>query len=117
MQEGIISLMQMAKTSGAVARHTQAGQLYISVITDPTTGGVTASFAMLGDIILAEPGVTLGFAGKRVIQDTIGAVLPDRFQTSEFVYEHGFIDKVIHRSEMPSIKKKIIALHGYKGGQ
>jgi acetyl-CoA carboxylase carboxyl transferase subunit beta len=117
MQEGIISLMQMAKTSGAVARHTQAGQLYISVITDPTTGGVTASFATLGDIILAEPGVTLGFAGKRVIQDTIGAVLPERFQTSEFVYEHGFIDAISHRKDMPDMLAKIIRLHGYKGGK
>jgi len=117
MQEGIISLMQMAKTSGAVARHTNAGQLYISVITDPTTGGVTASFAMLGDIILAEPGVTLGFAGKRVIQDTIGAVLPERFQTSEFVHEHGFVDAVYHRRQMPEMIAKIISMHGYKGGQ
>ena len=117
MQEGIISLMQMAKTSGAVARHTKAGQLYISVITDPTTGGVTASFAMLGDIILAEPGVTLGFAGKRVIQDTIGAVLPERFQTSEFVWEHGFVDAVTHRRDLPDTLAKIIRLHGYKGGR
>lgn len=117
MQEGIISLMQMAKTSGAVARHTKEGQLYISVITDPTTGGVTASFAMLGDIILAEPGVTLGFAGKRVIQDTIGAVLPERFQTSEFVGEHGFVDAIYHRREMTEMLAKIIALHGYKGGK
>jgi len=116
MQEGIISLMQMAKTSGAVARHAQSGGLYISVITDPTTGGVTASFAMLGDIILAEPGVTLGFAGKRVIQDTIGAILPDRFQTSEFVYEHGFVDSVVHRKDMSGALSRIIALHGYKGG-
>jgi len=117
MQEGIISLMQMAKTSGAVARHTEAGGLYISVITDPTTGGVTASFAMLGDIILAEPGVTLGFAGKRVIQDTIGAILPDRFQTSEFVYEHGFVDSVVHRKDMSDVLSHIIKLHGYKGGK
>lgn len=117
MQEGIISLMQMAKTSGAVARHTQAGQLYVSVITDPTTGGVTASFAMLGDIILAEPGVTLGFAGKRVIQDTIGAVLPERFQTSEFVHEHGFVDAVYHRKDLSEKIAKIIELHGYKGGK
>jgi acetyl-CoA carboxylase carboxyl transferase subunit beta len=117
MQEGIISLMQMAKTSGAVARHTNAGQLYISVITDPTTGGVTASFAMLGDIILAEPGVTLGFAGKRVIQDTIGAVLPERFQTSEFVHEHGFVDAVYHRRDLPQMLAQIIRLHGYKGGK
>jgi acetyl-CoA carboxylase carboxyl transferase subunit beta len=113
MQEGIISLMQMAKTSGAVARH---GQLYISVITDPTTGGVTASFATLGDVIVAEPGVTLGFAGKRVIQDTIGAVLPERFQTSEFVYEHGFIDVIAQRKDMKNTLSKIIALHGYKEG-
>ncbi|MCL2801127.1 MAG: acetyl-CoA carboxylase, carboxyltransferase subunit beta [Treponema sp.] len=117
MQEGIISLMQMAKTSGAIARHTEAGQLYISVVTDPTTGGVTASFAMLGDVILAEPGVTLGFAGKRVIQDTINTVLPDRFQTSEFVYEHGFIDLVPHRKDMPDVLAQIIRLHGYKGGK
>jgi len=117
MQEGIISLMQMAKTSGAVARHTEAGQLYISIVTDPTTGGVTASFAMLGDIILAEPGVTLGFAGKRVIQDTIGAVLPERFQTSEFVYEHGFIDSIAHRRDMPDVLAHIFRLHGYKGGK
>jgi acetyl-CoA carboxylase carboxyl transferase subunit beta len=116
MQEGIISLMQMAKTSGAVARHTRAGQLYISVITDPTTGGVTASFATLGDVIVAEPGVTLGFAGKRVIQDTIGAVLPERFQTSEFVYEHGFIDVITHRKDMQDTLAKIIRLHGYKKG-
>jgi len=84
MQEGIFSLMQMAKTSGAIARHGKAGGLYISVICDPTTGGVTASFAMLGDLIIAEPGVTFGFAGKRVIQNTIGAVLPENFQTAEF---------------------------------
>jgi acetyl-CoA carboxylase carboxyl transferase subunit beta len=116
MQEGIISLMQMAKTSGAVARHTNSGQLYISVITDPTTGGVTASFATLGDVILAEPGVTLGFAGKRVIQDTIGAVLPERFQTSEFVYEHGFVDAISHRRDLPEMIAKIIRLHNYKGG-
>jgi len=117
MQEGIISLMQMAKTSGAVARHTEAGQLFISVITDPTTGGVTASFATLGDIILAEPGVTFGFAGKRVIQDTIGAVLPERFQTSQFVYEHGFIDAISHRRDLAGLISKIFALHGYKGGK
>jgi acetyl-CoA carboxylase carboxyl transferase subunit beta len=117
MQEGIISLMQMAKTSGAVARLTKAGQLFISVITDPTTGGVTASFAMLGDIILAEPGVTLGFAGKRVIQDTIGAVLPERFQTSEFVFEHGFVDAVCHRRDLKDMIAKIIRLHGGQGGK
>jgi acetyl-CoA carboxylase carboxyl transferase subunit beta len=117
MQEGIISLMQMAKTSGAVARHTEERQLFISVITDPTTGGVTASFATLGDIILAEPGVTLGFAGKRVIQDTIGAVLPPGFQTSEFVYEHGFVDAISHRRDLAGLIAKIFTLHGYKGGK
>ncbi|MDR0474723.1 MAG: acetyl-CoA carboxylase, carboxyltransferase subunit beta [Treponema sp.] len=114
MQEGIFSLMQMAKTSGAVARHGKAGQLYISVISDPTTGGVTASFATLGDIIIAEPGVLLGFAGKRVIQNTIGAVLPEKFQTAEFVYEHGFIDLIAGRAEMPAKLAELIRLHGYK---
>ena len=114
MQEGIFSLMQMAKTSGAVARHNRAGQLYISVLTDPTTGGVTASFAMLGDIIIAEPGVTIGFAGKRVIQATIGATLPERFQTAEFIYEHGFTDIVVNRDEMPGTLARLIRLHGYQ---
>jgi acetyl-CoA carboxylase carboxyl transferase subunit beta len=116
MQEGIISLMQMAKTSGAVARHTKAGQLYISVITDPTTGGVTASFATLGDIIVAEPGALIGFAGKRVIQGTIGAVLPERFQSAEFVFEHGFVDTIAHRKDMPELLARIVRLHGYKPG-
>ncbi|MDR0494573.1 MAG: acetyl-CoA carboxylase, carboxyltransferase subunit beta [Treponema sp.] len=119
MQEGIFSLMQMAKTSGAVARHNQAGQLYISVVCDPTTGGVTASFAMLGDIIIAEPGVTIGFAGKRVIESTIGATLPERFQTAEFVHEHGFADMVVGRQEMSAVLARLIRLHGYqaKGGK
>ena len=114
MQEGIFSLMQMAKTSGALARHGQAGQLYISVVCDPTTGGVTASFAMLGDIIIAEPGVTIGFAGKRVIQDTIGATLPERFQTAEFIYENGFADMLVSRQEMPETLARLIRLHGYQ---
>jgi acetyl-CoA carboxylase carboxyl transferase subunit beta len=114
MQEGIFSLMQMAKTSGAVALHNKAGQLYISVVCDPTTGGVTASFAMLGDIIVAEPGVTIGFAGKRVIQDTIGAVLPEKFQTAEFIFEHGFADMLVTRQEMPATLARLIKLHGYK---
>ena len=116
MQEGIISLMQMAKTSGAIARHGKAGELYISVISDPTTGGVTASFAMLGDIIIGEPGVTIGFAGKRVIQNTIGATLPDNFQTAEFTLEHGFADMLVTRQEMPSALARLIRLHGYKKG-
>lgn len=93
MQEGIISLMQMAKTSAAIAKLNEQGLLYISVLTDPTTGGVTASFASLGDIILAEPEALIGFAGPRVIEQTIGQKLPEGFQKSEFLLEHGFIDK------------------------
>ena len=116
MQEGIISLMQMAKTSGALARHGKAGELYISVICDPTTGGVTASFAMLGDVIIGEPGVTIGFAGKRVIQNTIGATLPDDFQTAEFTLQHGFADMIISRQELPEALARLIRLHGYKKG-
>jgi len=114
MQEGIFSLMQMAKTSGAIARHGRAGGLYIPVACDPTTGGVTASFAMLGDIIVAEPGVTIGFAGRRVIETTIGATLPDKFQTAEFVLDHGFVDMVVDRREMPAALARLIRLHGYK---
>jgi acetyl-CoA carboxylase carboxyl transferase subunit beta len=113
MQEGIFSLMQMAKTSGAIARHNQDGGVYISVVCDPTTGGVTASFAMLGDIIIAEPGVTTGFAGKRVIENTIGVTLPEKFQTAEFIYEHGFADMVVGRNEMPATLARLIRLHGY----
>ena len=92
MQEGMVSLMQMAKTSAAIKAHSKAGLLYIPVLTDPTTGGVTASFAMLGDIILAEPGALIGFAGPRVIAQTIGQKLPEGFQRSEFLVEHGIID-------------------------
>jgi acetyl-CoA carboxylase carboxyl transferase subunit beta len=114
MQEGIFSLMQMAKTSGAVALHNQAGQLYISVVCDPTTGGVTASFAMLGDIIIAEPGVTIGFAGKRVIENTIGVTLPEKFQTADFIFEHGFADMVVGRQELPATLARLIGMHGYK---
>ena len=97
MQEGITSLMQMAKTSAALKRHSDAGLLYISVLTDPTTGGVTASFAMLGDVILAEPKALIGFAGPRVIEQTIGQKLPKGFQRSEFLLEHGFIDRIVER--------------------
>lgn len=100
MQEGIISLMQMAKTSQALRKHDEAGLLYISVLTDPTTGGVMASFAMLGDIILAEPGALVGFAGPRVIEQTIGQKLPEGFQRSEFLLEHGFIDKIVKRDKL-----------------
>lgn len=97
MQEGIISLMQMAKVSSAIARHDEAGLLYVTVLTDPTTGGVTASFAMLGDIILAEPKALIGFAGQRVIQATIHQKLPEGFQRAEFQLEHGFTDRIVHR--------------------
>lgn len=111
MQEGIISLMQMAKTSSAISRLNKAGQLYISVFTDPTTGGVTASFASLGDIILAEPKALIGFAGPRVIEQTIKQKLPEGFQSSEFLLEHGFIDKIVERKDMKSTIAKIIKLH------
>ena len=111
MQEGCVSLMQMAKTSAALKRHHEAGQLFISVLTDPTTGGVTASFAMLGDIILAEPGALIGFAGPRVIQQTIGQKLPEGFQRSEFLLEHGFIDKIVKREEMKPVLHQILAMH------
>ena len=103
MQEGIISLMQMAKTSAALKRHADAGLLYVTVLTDPTTGGVTASFAMLGDIILAEPGALIGFAGPRVIEQTIGEKLPKGFQSAEFQLEHGFVDCVVERKELKEI--------------
>lgn len=111
MQEGIVSLMQMAKTSAALKRHRDEGLLYISVLTDPTTGGVTASFAMLGDIILAEPGALIGFAGPRVIEQTIGQKLPEGFQRSEFLLEHGFIDAIVERKEMRSTLSKILDMH------
>ncbi|MBO4580062.1 MAG: acetyl-CoA carboxylase carboxyltransferase subunit beta [Clostridiales bacterium] len=111
MQEGIISLMQMAKTSAALERHSKEGLLYVSVLTDPTTGGVTASFAMLGDIILAEPGALIGFAGPRVIEQTIGQKLPEGFQRAEFLEEHGFVDAVVQRGDMKDTLSKILKLH------
>lgn len=111
MQEGIISLMQMAKTSSALAKLDKAGQLYISVLTDPTTGGVTASFASLGDIILAEPKALIGFAGPRVIEQTIKQKLPEGFQSSEFLLEHGFIDKIVERKDMKRTIAKLVRLH------
>jgi acetyl-CoA carboxylase carboxyl transferase subunit beta len=113
MQEGIFSLIQMAKTSGAVGRLGNAGQLYITVLTDPTTGGVTASFAMLGDIIISEPGALVGFAGKRVIQATIGAELPPDFQKAEFVHQHGFVDMIVPREKMKETLTRLLRLHGY----
>ena len=112
MQEGCISLMQMAKTSAALKRHHEAGQLFVSVLTDPTTGGVTASFAMLGDVILAEPGALIGFAGPRVIQQTIGQKLPEGFQRAEFLLEHGFVDKIVPREEMKEVLGQILRVHG-----
>ena len=114
MQEGIVSLMQMAKTSAALKKHSDAGQLYISVLTDPTTGGVTASFAMLGDIILAEPKALIGFAGPRVIEQTIGQKLPKGFQRSEFLLEHGFVDRIVEREEMKDVLSQILEIHSGK---
>ena len=111
MQEGIISLMQMAKTSSAIAKLNEKGILYISVLTDPTTGGVTASFASLGDIILAEPKALIGFAGPRVIEQTIKQKLPEGFQRSEFLLEHGFIDKIVERKDMKQTISKLIKMH------
>ena len=111
MQEGILSLMQMAKTSAAVADFQEAGGLYISVLTHPTTGGVIASFASLGDIILAEPGALIGFAGPRVIEQTIGQKLPEGFQRSEFQQEHGFIDQIVPRTQMREVLARLLRLH------
>ncbi|SFO96310.1 acetyl-CoA carboxylase carboxyl transferase subunit beta [Oscillibacter sp. PC13] len=115
MQEGILSLMQMAKTSGALARFAEKRLLYVSVLTDPTTGGVTASFASLGDIILAEPGALIGFAGPRVIQQTIGQTLPEGFQRAEYLEEHGFVDAVVPRIRMRETLIQLLRLHE-KGG-
>lgn len=113
MQEGIVSLMQMAKTSGAVKLHSDNGGLYITVMTDPTTGGVTASFASLGDIIIAEPKVLIGFAGRRVIESTIKQKLPDDFQLAEFQHEKGFVDMIVERKKMRSTLSHLLKLHGY----
>lgn len=117
MQEGVLSLMQMAKTSAALARLSDEGLLYISVLTDPTTGGVTASFAMLGDIIIAEPGALIGFAGPRVIEQTIRQKLPEGFQRAEFLLEKGFVDKIVERKDMRNIISKIIKIHAAGGGR
>lgn len=114
MQEGMVSLMQMAKTSGAVARHNDAGGLYITVLTDPTTGGVTASFASLGDIIIAEPKVLVGFAGRRVIEGTIKQRLPDDFQLAEFQLEKGFVDMIVERKKMRSVLSHLMILNNYR---
>lgn len=111
MQEGIFSLMQMAKTSAALARHDEKGLLFISILTHPTTGGVTASFAMLGDIILAEPNALIGFAGPRVIEQTIRQKLPEGFQKAEFLLDHGMIDKIVSRSELRTTIGKLLKYH------
>ncbi|NLI89460.1 MAG: acetyl-CoA carboxylase carboxyltransferase subunit beta [Epulopiscium sp.] len=116
MQEGIFSLMQMAKTSAALARHDDNGLLYITVLTNPTTGGVTASFAMLGDIIIAEPGALVGFAGPRVIEQTIKQKLPRGFQQSEFLQEHGMIDMIVERRELRDKLSSLLLLHQPKEG-
>ena len=115
MQEGLLSLMQMAKTSAAVKRHGDAGLLYIAVLTDPTTGGVTASFAMQADIILAEPGATIGFAGKRVIEQTINQKLPKEFQSAEFVLSHGFTDGIAPRGEQKKLIAQLLSFHNGGG--
>ena len=115
MQEGMISLMQMAKTSAALERLSNAGILYISVLTDPTTGGVTASFAMLGDIILSEPGALIGFAGPRVIEQTIKKQLPEGFQRAEFLLKKGFIDKIVERKDMRNVLGSILNIHNIGG--
>lgn len=111
MQEGIFSLMQMAKISAALSRHNERGLLYITVLTDPTTGGVTASFAMQGDIILSEPHALVGFAGRRVIENTINEKLPDDFQSAEFLLEKGFIDKIVERKDMRTVLSRLLSFH------
>ncbi|MEL7596705.1 MAG: acetyl-CoA carboxylase, carboxyltransferase subunit beta [Clostridiaceae bacterium] len=111
MQEGMFSLLQMAKTSAAIGRHNEEGLLYIPILTDPTTGGVIASFAMLGDIIISEPGTLIGFAGRRVIEQTIKQKLPEDFQSAEFLLEHGFLDKIVERKDLKKTLYKIIDMH------
>lgn len=111
MQEGLVSLMQMAKTSGAVARHSEKGLFYLTVLTDPTTGGVTASFAMDGDILLAEPGAIIGFAGARVIEQTTKKALPNGFQKAEFLLEHGFVDAIVPRNRQKAVVSQLLKMH------
>ena len=115
MQEGLVSLMQMAKTSAVLTKLDEAGILYITVLTDPTTGGVTASFAMLGDIALAEPGAIIGFAGRRVIEQTVKQTLPDNFQKSEFALETGFVDKIVKRQDMKRTLSELLKMHSGGG--
>jgi len=115
MQEGLLSLMQMAKTSAAVRQHSDAGQLYIVLLTDPTTGGVSASFAMQGDITLAEPGATIAFAGRRVIEQAAHKKLPQDFQTAEFLLQHGFVDRVVPRRDQPRVLSLLLKMHNGGG--
>ncbi|MGT2933879.1 acetyl-CoA carboxylase, carboxyltransferase subunit beta [Streptococcus catagoni] len=112
MQEGIMSLMQMAKISAAVKKHSNAGLFYLTILTDPTTGGVTASFAMQGDVILAEPQSLVGFAGRRVIETTVREDLPEGFQKAEFLLEHGFVDAIVKRTDLPEVIARLLAFHG-----
>ncbi|QNI41865.1 acetyl-CoA carboxylase, carboxyltransferase subunit beta [Synechococcus sp. A15-28] len=114
MQEGMLSLMQMAKISGALERHREAELLYLPLLTHPTTGGVTASFAMLGDLILAEPKALIGFAGRRVIEQTLREKLPDNFQTAEYLQDHGFVDTIVPRTQLRSTLASLLRLHGCK---
>ncbi len=114
MQEGMLSLMQMAKISGALERHREAELLYMPLLTHPTTGGVTASFAMLGDLILAEPKALIGFAGRRVIEQTLREKLPDNFQTAEYLQEHGFVDTIVPRTQLRKTLASLLRLHGCK---
>ena len=111
MQEGIVSLMQMAKTSAAIKKHSDAGLLYVPILTDPTTGGVTASFAMLGDINIAEPEALVGFAGPRVIESTMKTKLPDGFQRAEFLEDHGFVDMIVEREKMRDTLALLLRMH------
>ena len=114
MQEGMLSLMQMAKISGALKKHKEKNLLYMPLLTHPTTGGVTASFAMLGDLILAEPKALIGFAGRRVIEQTLREKLPDNFQTAEYLLEHGFVDVIVQRKDLKTTLTKILKIHGVK---
>ena len=115
MQEGMLSLMQMAKISAALERHREAKLLYLPILTNPTTGGVIASFAMLGDIILAEPKATIGFAGRRVIEQTLREKLPDDFQTSEYALQKGFVDKIVPRTQLKHTVAQLVRLHQSSG--
>jgi acetyl-CoA carboxylase carboxyl transferase subunit beta len=117
MQEGVLSLMQMAKTSAALQKHHEAGLLFISYMTNPTTGGVSASFASLGDINIAEPGALIGFAGRRIIEQTIRQELPEDFQTAEFLLKHGQLDLIVHRKKMKDTLGELLKMHGYGGSE